>query len=231
MKIICPNCKIEIPENNININSSLAQCKLCNSVFKLEELTVDQTTEIPSLHLSSRLIVENTQENGFIIKTPIKGLQKFDFFGIPFTITCMGIGLFLLIGKNQNILSLLFLIFFVLLAFSMFIRLISIILEKQYISITNGKVVITNKRFILTKRREISIDQIHSIQYKQVRLDNLDGLRDLRFMLKLRTKADSLQVPAIIQYRRTDYFAEDLNDFEQMWIINFLNVKLRQMKI
>lgn len=37
MKLVCPKCKSELKQNEINIETCIAHCRLCNEVFKIAE--------------------------------------------------------------------------------------------------------------------------------------------------------------------------------------------------
>ncbi len=225
MELICPNCKITISANNVNIASDLAKCDKCNSIHKTSELadikSIDKINNPPTgTKITIRKLGDSIElfypKKGF---TASMGLQLF------FSVIWFVFISFWTWGASQaNMFFALFSIPFWLIGFVMLGGLINSISETQTLKISKTLLILKKDRPIRPKKIEIKVKDIQSIKMKQLNINPFVIFGYSRLMMKVSRQIGMgrIEIPAIISGLKTEYFFEDAYEAEQEWVTTTL---------
>jgi hypothetical protein len=228
MELICSNCEVTIPAQNINIATNMAKCSRCNSLLLVSDLK-EKRSLAELLVLPSNPTVQIKQgQNGeieliapanfFVIAEGgsrlIAGIIVFVFAGIMlngfleptlssiFSIFSLFVLIFIIPG-----------IFFLITAFDLFFY-------SQRVVLTNNEVTLVVRKFLRSDVTVLSKDKITDVV-----LTNLAQIGSWKVFFGIgvnRRQRKYVNYPAIVTKNNTYFFFQDLPVPEQDWAFKLL---------
>lgn len=206
MDLLCPNCKIPIEPENVNIATDIAKCISCNSLFHASELlNKEGSKKIDEPPLGTSIKVKKGLNESVELILPQRGFRKADWSrlsGLLFLVFFNTI--WTLIAYKAPLIFILTGLIFWFIAFAGLFRYFNLILEKQSINLDKTTLTLTKKKLIKTEIIQIPNKEIGSITGES-------------------------GWPSIIHGAKTISFFEYINKIEREWVTKALDSLVRKI--
>lgn len=233
MKIICPNCEKEIPQDQTNVVTDLAQCPACSQIHSLSGLLHPQKTALQETEelgdKPEKIIIKEEEDYTYLFWKD----RSFKFADgmliflelILFSTAIYCIVLLTMIGGRD---------------FSLMIgtscMFLCFLASSIYLTFNHFTALgVANELFLRADRLELreklqSHTNTHIIYYNDIENIRMKVLTKVRGAVAFRARAvknsNDLEAPAIIAKDKTHFFMVLASDAKQEWVIKYINQKL-----
>lgn len=233
MDIVCPNCLVKIGADSINVQTDLAECQNCGSVFKLSEI-VDPTKyqankENLTLPAGSKIInrIEESSVEFILPPTGIKG--EFIPFFIFSIIWLTFITFWTTMALQASIAFAAFSIPFWLIGIGMLFLSVVGAKEKQEVRIDKEFFTIRKLRPVKPKVIQIPFGDITTVALENYISKSSISFRPANRNYKQNSYVPSL-TPVITYGTNKESFFENCSEAERKWIVVVVNRIIQKLK-
>ena len=236
MKVTCSVCQADIPKENINVSTDLAQCNGCGNVLKLSELfktSPESRSSVPPRPPQGSKIEFHEEFNGSTELTyPKKGLKIKQVPILLFAIVWLGfISFWTFLAAQGMPFFALFSIPFWLVGGGLILGIANSASEVEIITADRTMIRLEKKRLIRSKVEVLNWSEVHGIRMSKVKMSPFSAFSNFSRLSKMQNgMVMGIESPGVLSASKTHYFFEDASEAEQEWIIAFLTQKWENNK-
>lgn len=233
MDIFCPNCLNKIEADSINVQTDLAKCNNCGSVYKLSEI-VDLSkyqNEKESLELpAGSKITNKIEESSVQFFFPPVGMKAKVIPFFVFSIVWLTfITFWTVMAAQASFAFAAFSIPFWLVGLGMLLISIITAKERQEICINKEFFTIRKIRPIKSGLKQIPLSDINNIALENYVLKTALSVRPMNRSYKSNNYIPSL-VPVVTYGTNKESFFDNASEAERKWIVVVVNRIIQKLK-